>query len=117
VAVRGAGDEAPEAEDCMLEPSVYLYLSEAQDRILARWELPPDGLAGREVVVRLVLAGDGSVRSMRVVSYSDRRLARSARFAIERAAPFGPVPPDAACLVGLPLRTTLRNPSEREPPR
>ena len=63
------------------------------------------------MVVRLVFGSYGWLRDSRVLSHTDRRLARSASIAIERAAPFGRVPPEARCLVGLPIRTTLRNPS------
>jgi len=91
---------------------VYLYLSEVQDRIFDHWQLPPDGMANREVVVLLVFEEDGSLRESRILSFSDRRLARSAAHAIQRAAPFGSVPAAAACLVGLPIRTTLRNPAD-----
>jgi hypothetical protein len=101
-----------EAEDCLLEPAVYRYLARVQDRILEHWKLPPDGMANREVVVRLVFDAAGGLSKSDVVSWTDRRLARSAMVAVAQAAPFGPVEAQAACLVGLPIRTTLRNPAE-----
>ncbi len=112
LAVASGADE-PEGDDgCLLEAAVYRYLTAAQDRILDRWELPEDGMANREVVVRLVFERDGSLRDSRVLSHNDRRLARSARIAIIKAKPFPPVPEEASCLVGRPLRTTLRNPAD-----
>lgn len=96
----------------MLRPAVHHYLHEVQDRILDGWSLPEDGLANREVVVQLQIEADGSLRKARIVSASDRRLARSVSFAVQQAAPFAPVPPGAECLVGLPIRTTFRNPAD-----
>lgn len=106
------GAEDADREECLLEPAVYRYLERAQDRILERWQLPPDGMANREVVVRLVFEESGWLEDAKIVSYTDRRLARSASAAIVRAAPFGIVPRAAACLVGLTIRTTLRNPAD-----
>lgn len=87
-------------------------MAQVQDRILDGWQLPEDGLAGREVVMQLVLAADGSLTSARLVSTSDTRLARSAAVAVLLAAPFAPIPPEAACLVGRPILTTFRNPAD-----
>jgi len=87
-------------------------LGRAQDRILDAWELPPDNLANREVVVRLTFEADGRLRDLKILSATDRRLARSVAAAILSAEPFAPIPPDAQCLVGLPIRTTFRNPAD-----
>jgi hypothetical protein len=107
-----ASAQEDEPFDCLLEAPVAHYLTDAQERILDHWKLPPDGMANREVVVRLVFEADGWLRDTRVLSYTDRRLARSASVAIVRATPFAPVPFEASCLVGLPIRTTLRNPAD-----
>lgn len=106
----GAQEGAP--VDCLLEAAVARYLTDAQERILDHWELPPDSMANREVVVRLVFEADGWLRDTRVLSYTNRRLARSASVAIVRATPFAPVPSEASCLIGRPIRTTLRNPAD-----
>jgi hypothetical protein len=103
---------ASEAGDCLLEPGVFRYLERAQDRILDAWILPPDSLANREVVVRLAFDADGTLRDLKILSATDRRLARSVAAAILGAEPFAPIPPDAQCLVGLLIRTTLRNPAD-----
>ena len=103
---------ADEAGECLLEPGVFRYLERAQDRILDAWDLPPDSLANREVVVRLAFDADGKLRDLAILSATDRRLARSVAAAILSAEPFGPIPPDALCLVGLPIRTTFRNPAD-----
>jgi hypothetical protein len=103
---------ADETGDCLLEPGVYRYLGRAQDRILDAWNLPADSLADREVVVRLTFEADGRLRDLKILSATDRRLARSVAAAILGAEPFAPIPPDAQCLVGLPIRTTFRNPAD-----
>jgi len=103
---------ADEAGDCLLEPGVFRYLERAQDRILDAWDLPPDSLANREVVVRLAFDAHGKLRDLEILSATDRRLAQSVAAAILSAEPFAPIPPDARCLVGLPIRTTFSNPAD-----
>jgi hypothetical protein len=103
---------ADEAGQCLLEPGVFRYLGRAQDRILDAWELPPDSLANREVVVRLAFDADGKLRDLAILSATDRRLAWSVAAAILSAEPFAPIPPDAQCLVGFPIRTTFHNPAD-----
>jgi hypothetical protein len=103
---------ADEVGECLLEPGVFHYLERAQDRILDAWDLPPDSLANREVVVRLAFDADGKLRDLAILSATDRRLAQSVAAAILSAEPFAPIPPDAQCLVGLPIRTTFRNPAD-----
>ena len=103
---------ADETGDCLLEPGVFRYLERVQDRILDAWELPPDSLANREVVVRLAFDADGKLHDLKILSATDRRLARSVAAAILGAEPFATIPPNAQCLVGLPIRTTFRNPAD-----
>lgn len=82
-----------------------------QDRILAHWELPPDSMANREVVLLLTFKSTGVLERVRVVDSDDSRLKRSVTAALQRSVPFDRVPPEAACLVGRPIRTTFRNPA------
>jgi len=103
---------ADETGDCLLEPSVFRYLGRAQDRILDAWELPEDSLANREVVVQLAFEADGRLRDLKILSATDRRLSHSVAAAILSTEPFAAIPPDAQCLVGLPIRTTFRNPAD-----
>ena len=103
---------ADELGECLLEPGVFHYLGRAQDRILDAWKLPPDSLANREVVVRLAFDADGKLLDFEILSATNRRLAVSVAAAILSAEPFAPIPPDARCLVGLPIRTTFRNPAD-----
>lgn len=111
LACGAASGELADDADCLLQPAVYRYLEHVQDSILAHWKLPPDSMANREVVVLLVFEQSGWPADARIVSSNDSRLKRSASVAIAGSAPFGPIPPAAACLVGLPIRTTLRNPA------
>jgi hypothetical protein len=97
---------------CLLQPTVMRYLHAVQDRIMDRWDLPPDSLANHEVVVRLRLEGDGSLAHYKVMSWTDRRLAYSVAAAILVAAPFPPVPEGSECLIGRPILTTFRNPAD-----
>jgi hypothetical protein len=83
-----------------------------QDRILDHWELPPDSMANREVVLLLTFKATGMLARVRIVESDDTRLKRSVAAAVQRALPFDRVPPEAACLVGRPIRTTFRNPAD-----
>jgi hypothetical protein len=103
---------ADETGDCLLEPAVFRYLERVQDRILDAWQLPPDSPANREVVVRLAFEADGRLHDLKILSATDRRLARSVAAAILSVEPFGAIPTDAQCLVLLPIRTTFRNPAD-----
>jgi len=105
-----AAADAP-GEDCLLEPAVARYVAGVQDRILANWELPPDSMANREVVLLLTFKANGMLEHGRIVESDDSRLKRSVAAAIQRSTPFARVPSEAACLVGRPIRTTFRNPA------
>ena len=106
-----ASEEEP-GDDCLLQPAVAHYIAAVQDRILAAWELPPDSMANREVVMVLRFGAQGTLQSIRIVEASDTRLKQSVAAAILIAGPFDPVPEAAACLVGRPIRTTFRNPTD-----
>ena len=107
-----AAEPVADGERCLLEPTAARYVARAQDAMLERWALPEDVMANREVVVRLAFRRDGTLADLAVESASDRRLARSVIAAVLSAEPFGAVPASAACLVGLPIRTTFRNPAD-----
>lgn len=106
-----AESDSPEADaECLTREPVVRYLEGVQDRILDAWELPPDGLADREVVLRLRIDADGTLLSYELVSFSDRRLAQSVKYAVMLASPFPPIPSEARCARGLPIVTTFSNP-------
>lgn len=55
---------------------------------------------------------NGMLSRTRILEASDRRLGQSVAVAILNSLPFAPVPPEAACLIGRPIRTTFRNPAD-----
>ena len=63
-------------------------------------------------MVRLAFDANGKLGDLKILSATDRRLAQSVAVAILNAEPFGVIPPGAQCLVGLPIRTTFRNPAD-----
>lgn len=69
-------------------------------------------MANREVVLLLTFKATGMLARVRIVESDDTRLKRSVAAAVQRALPFDRVPPEAACLVGRPIRTTFRNPAD-----
>lgn len=101
--------EGPVGDDCFLEPAVARYVADVQDRILERWELPPDSMANRKVVLVLTFRANGTLERTRIIASDDGRLKRSVAVAVWRASPFARVPPGAACLIGRPIKTTFRN--------
>lgn len=111
LAATSAGADGP-GDECFLEPAVAHYVADVQDRILSLWELPPDSMANREVVLLLTFRANGTLERARIVESNDTRLKRSVAAALQRALPFDRVPAEAGCLVGRPIRTTFRNPAD-----
>jgi len=107
--IAASSDPDPDS-DCLTREPVVLYLHRVQDRILDAWELPPDGVADREVVLQLRIDADGMLLAYELVSFSDRRLAQSVKYAVMLASPFPPIPSEAACVTGRPIVTTFSNP-------
>lgn len=64
------------------------------------------------MVVELNFDAGGDLRRVRIVSSNNTRLKHSVAAAILAAQPFAPISRDASCLVGLPIRTTFRNPAD-----
>jgi hypothetical protein len=102
--------EIAPGDPCFEVPAVVRYLHAMQDRILDAWKLPEDGLANRSVVLSLRVDGDGTLLKYELVSYSNRRLARSVKLAVMAASPFEPLPIEALCLRGRDIQTTFGNP-------
>jgi hypothetical protein len=96
---------------CLAREAVVRYLHDVQDRILDAWQLPPDGLADREVVLRLRIDADGMLLAYELVAFSDRRLAQSVKYAVMLASPFAAIPDEARCISGRSIVTTFANPS------
>lgn len=108
---REQDEDAPAGDPCFTTPAVVRYLHAMQDRILDAWKLPEDGLANRLVVLILRVDGDGTLLKYELVHTSDRRLARSVKFAVLGASPFEAVPIEAFCLVERDIQTTFGNPA------
>lgn len=107
----GAATSRPESDaGCLTREPVVRYLHGVQDRILDAWQLPADGLAGREVVLLLRIDLDGMLLTYELQSFSDRRLAQSVKYAVMLASPFPPIPDEARCVAGQPIVTTFSNP-------
>ncbi len=78
-----------------LDPSVHWYLELLTTRLGAAWQRPARAALGADLSVEVGfrLGRDGSLSDLRVTRPSgDDRLDRSARTAVERSAPFRPLP-------------------------
>jgi len=106
-----AADPNPPEADCFEREAVTVYLHALQDRMLDHWVLPPDGMADREVVVRLRLDEHGTLRTYEITTVTSARLAQSVKLAVMHATPFVPMRGDTLCLSGRDIVTTFRNPS------
>ena len=95
---------------CLERPIVVAYLHALQDQIMQRWVMPEDSLADQTVVVRFEVAQDGRLRSWKLVSTTNRRIANSVELAFDHAEPIGPVPERAACLVDRAIEMRFENP-------
>jgi hypothetical protein len=108
----GEADAGGDGLECFRRAASTVYLHHVEDRILDAWALPEDGLANRSVVLRLRIDAEGLLRTYELVSFSDGRLAQSVKRAVMLASPFGPVPGEAACLIGRDILTTFGNPAD-----
>jgi hypothetical protein len=104
-------DDVTAGDPCFEVPAAVRYMHAMQDRILDAWRLPEDGLANRSVVLSLRIDGDGTLLKYELLSYSDRRLARSVKLAVMAASPFDPLPIEALCLRDRDILTTFGNPA------
>ena len=76
------------------EPNFGPYLAELQRRIRRNWTPPEDRLS-KTVVVVFSVGRDGRLLNLRVSRSSGDAVAdQSARAAVERSAPFRPLPPE-----------------------
>ena len=95
---------------CLERAVVVAYLHHFQDQVMRRWVLPDDTLADQAVVVRFRLAGDGSLLSWKLRSWTNRRIANSVELAFRHAESAGPIPEPAACLIGRAIEIHFENP-------
>jgi len=95
---------------CLERAIVVAYLHHFQDQIMQRWVVPEDSLADQTVVVRFRLEEDGRLKSWKLQSWSNRRLANSVELAFRHAQPALPIPDRAACLIGRAIDIRFENP-------
>ncbi len=108
----GTGDSvtAASATQCFEKPEVQSYLSSVQKRTLDRWRLPPGVQADQNVTLRFKIDVGGTATSVSLVRASDNALGASAVDALNAASPFPALPPNARCLVQVPITATFTNP-------
>jgi len=95
---------------CLERAIVVAYLHDFQDQIMQRWVVPEDSLSDQTVVVRFRLDADGRMKSWKLRSWSNRRLANSVELAFRHAEPGLPIPDRAACLIGRSIDIRFENP-------
>lgn len=89
----GGGGGAP-GVDALAEPDFGAYMSELQRRIRRNWT-PPEAQEDKRIVMMFSIARDGRLLNIRMARGSGSAAADSAaRSAIERSAPFRPLPPE-----------------------
>jgi TonB family protein len=86
------------------DPDFSEYFRLIERRVRAAWKFP-ESLGGTTQTVKIgfALAPEGSLRDARVVGSSSPTLNESALSAIQRAAPFPPLPAKFRALAGQPL--------------
>ncbi len=94
----GVGGVAP---DCFERPEVKTYWSGIQERMYARWALPPNLPQGTvEVKLRFRLDAAGSATRVELLPGGDPTLGQSAVDALRSASPFPPMSDTVRCLAG-----------------
>ncbi|MCA9799022.1 MAG: TonB C-terminal domain-containing protein [Cyanobacteria bacterium HKST-UBA04] len=80
--------------DAVAEPNFGPYLAELQRRIRRNWH-PPEERSSNVVMVVFNIGRDGRLLSQQIIRSSGSAQADSAaRYAVERSAPFRPLPPE-----------------------
>jgi hypothetical protein len=72
--------------------------------------VPEDTLGDQSVVVRFRLTDAGQLKSWKLVSWTNRRLANSVELAFQHARLSMSIPERAACLIGRPIDIRFENP-------
>jgi len=102
------------SERCLAIPEVREYLENAEQQTLRVWKLPPRVSADQSVAVRFRVNPNGQIECLSLLPDSESELARSVISAIQRAAPFAPLPPEAACLAQVPIAAIFSNPEAKQ---
>ena len=91
---------------CRESAFVARYQTKVEERVYARWDVPPNTPPGAEVVLRFRLAPSGSLTSVEFVRAASPALGESAVNAMRTAAPFPPHDANLGdCLTGNLLAT------------
>jgi TonB family protein len=85
------------------DPDFRRYFGIIKDRVYGAWRYPPGITGTYRLSLSFVLQRDGAAHSVRVISSTNHALDRSALAAIQRAAPFPPIPEKFRQLAGEPL--------------
>jgi len=100
----------PPPRPCFERPIVVAYFHHLQDRVMDHWADDGDLVANQRVVVRFRIDERGALLTYKLVSWTSQRVANAADLAIRHAAPFGPVPASATCIVGRAIELQFDNP-------
>jgi hypothetical protein len=110
-APRGSPEPVPpgiDPDSCLASAAARDYVQKVRDRVFAVWE-PPAYTPYGEWAVTLLIRFDATGALAQVFpAEADHPLNDSAIAALERAAPFGPVPAEAICLSETPFGATFR---------
>jgi hypothetical protein len=104
----------PEVESCVQKREAQDYVASIRQEIFDAWHLPSGVAPSQKVTLMLRLDEAGAVQCLSLLPDSERILARSVIRAVERVAPFEPMPPNAACLAKRNLKATFTNPLDRQ---
>lgn len=85
------------------DPDFSRYFGVIKERVHAAWRYPQGVAGAHKLALTFTLQRDGDVRAIHVVSSTNAALNDSAVRAMERAAPFPPIPETLLRLAGEPL--------------
>ncbi|MBK7949689.1 MAG: hypothetical protein IPK00_13325 [Deltaproteobacteria bacterium] len=103
----------PEARDCLASTAAQAYLDALHRHLDETWAAGDASGEGGFVVLGFILGAGGDVRFSRVIDQSSETDRALGTEALARAAPFGPLRGELACLAQIELRATLDRTSLR----
>lgn len=106
-------DAPPEVRHCLASPSAQAYVDALYRHLEETWDAGEASGEGGFVVLGFLLDAEGGVRLSRVIDQSSEAYRAFGTEALSRAAPFGPLRGELACLAQVELRATLDRTSLR----
>jgi len=103
----------PEARGCLSSEASQAYLDALYRRIDRTWDAQDTAADGGFAVLGFILDAEGGIRLSRVIDQSSEAYRISGTETLSRAAPFGPLTGEVACLAQIELRATLDRTSLR----